>query len=93
MWTPPGWYHETCSLDEWMIGIGALSYPGADLPPKHPPRNCSAPAFMAHLDPMHVAQGAMERDAEYSVNDVGFCAFNECHELPYGKFDPLSNSA
>ena len=25
VWTPPGWYHETCTLDDFTIGIGALS--------------------------------------------------------------------
>jgi len=33
MWVPSGWVHETCQLDDFSVGIGAISFDGADKPP------------------------------------------------------------
>ena len=30
MWIPAGWVHETCGLDVYSVGMGALSFDGAD---------------------------------------------------------------
>ena len=82
MWVPAGWYHETCSLDDFMVGMGALSYDGANEPPSHPPRNCSIPADM---DTHEVTNGNMEKETEYNIGDISFCATSLCPQLPYAK--------
>merc|ERR1712107_125355 len=30
MWVPAGWWHETCGLDAYSVGIGGTTYDGAD---------------------------------------------------------------
>jgi hypothetical protein len=30
MWVPAGWWHETCGLDSYFIGLGGTTYDGAD---------------------------------------------------------------
>ena len=30
MWVPDQWWHETCGLDNWTIGIGGVTYEGAE---------------------------------------------------------------
>ena len=29
VWVPDYWWHETCGLDKWNIGVGGVTYPGS----------------------------------------------------------------
>ena len=81
MWTPPGWYHETCTLDPFTIGVGALSYDGADEKPLHVPATpCAPPSFM---DVGEVAEGVMNYMSEYTTKQIPYCQHHTCAELPY----------
>jgi hypothetical protein len=75
MWVPPGWHHETCSLDSFSAGVGALSFDGADMPP---------PQGHTHECPRG-AQGD-----EYRLDETTYCQSAECAPLPYAAVAAMS---
>jgi len=76
MVVPAGWYHETCGLDAFSAGIGALSYDGADEPPDDP---------ATHSCPHADSADAWELGS-YKLDSVPLCqtTANACPQLPYG---------
>ena len=41
VWVPMFWWHETCGLDVYSVGIGGVSYPGCE---HETHETCSGPA-------------------------------------------------
>lgn len=68
-WTPDYWWHETCGLDPWSIGIGGISYDGCceDMRRNVPPAGCI---------------GA-DKGRSYGVTDIAGCGTDiKCGTLP-----------
>lgn len=66
MWVPPGWHHETCALDEYSVGMGGLTFEGADV------------ASEAHPGKCVTDMGG----AEYQLDAIPYCRAHACRSLP-----------
>ena len=70
LWLPNYWWHETCGIEDYSVGMGALTYEGCEAPPgAHPPK----------------CQPNGNEKKVYSVQDIEFCTEKEenCLSLPY----------
>jgi len=78
IWVPDYWWHETCGLDPFSIGLGALTYDGC-CPPQEQQRveKCSG--------------NPHEKGASYSVGEIPACANGErsCGGLPFPAHEGL----
>ena len=70
LWLPNYWWHETCGIENYSVGIGALTYEGCEISPETSSSKCLP----------------NEREKKvYSVLDIAFCTAHEenCVSLPY----------
>ena len=87
MWVPGGWMHETCSLDDYSIGLGGITFVGADLPQSMPGRPCPAHDLSEQWEEQ-VDQNLQDRGGEelreYRLDKVPYCAAQpaRCPSLP-----------
>ena len=83
IWVPDYWWHETCGLEEFSIGLGALTYDG-----------CCPAADLERVEDCSARREASrgDRGEVYSVKDIPACASGErtCGGLPYPSHGGLS---
>jgi hypothetical protein len=77
IWVPNFWWHETCGLERWSIGIGGLSY------------DTCCPEEMLHREE-DCRPGRHQPGASYSIRDIPSCASGEryCGTLPFRSGTP-----
>ena len=68
LWVPSGWGHQTCTLDAFSVGLGAISFERADLPQSDPTQPC----FSEEHFPSR----------EYRLDEVPYCQEHACPSLP-----------
>jgi hypothetical protein len=96
MWLPDGWWHETCNVEEYTIGAGALSNEFADAQIEK--NTCGVKNIDMHKnftledskeDPKardYVATNKImfqdtEEYREYSISDIAYCKDHRCLTL------------
>ena len=68
IWVPNDWWHETCGLDEYSIGIGGVTYKGC----------CN------DLHGQGAGPGGCAARGEpngYGIDDIPYCQENHCESL------------
>ena len=78
IWVPDYWWHETCGLDNFSIGLGALTYDGCCPDVK--------------LKQKHVCNKNGHTGVTYGVHDIPSCQNGErtCAGLPFPSHEGLS---
>jgi len=78
IWLPDYWWHETCGLDDFSIGLGALTYDGCCPPERQQTRE-------------QCGNSAHEKGANYAVHDIPDCVNGErlCGGLPFAAHEGL----
>uniref|UniRef100_A0A7S2D5Z6 JmjC domain-containing protein n=1 Tax=Haptolina brevifila TaxID=156173 RepID=A0A7S2D5Z6_9EUKA len=73
IWVPNYWWHETCGLDDYSIGIGALTYDGC----------CPAASSQVETSPCYAHKGS----ESYRITHIPSCLRGEmaCGTLPDGE--------
>jgi len=71
LWVPAGWLHETCALDSYSVGLGGISFEGADRPQGAPEHACAT---------IKLPTGKTHR--EYRLTVVPYCKAHPCPSLP-----------
>lgn len=77
LWVPGGWSHETCSLDAYSVGLGGITFEGADLTHQSTsewPCSSGAAAFESQLN--------VRTPHQYRLDEVPYCQNHECPSLP-----------
>jgi len=76
---PDYWWHETCGLEDFSIGLGALTYDG-----------CCPTESRRVAESCRSSDS--ERGENYGVSDIPQCASGErkCGGLPFPSHDGLS---
>jgi len=65
VWLPNGWWHETCGLEGYSIGIGGITYHGAhSIGPEG-----------------EETSGPCDEDDEYAIRDIPYCETHLCPSL------------
>jgi hypothetical protein len=80
MWVPDDWWHETCSLDTFTMGIGGVGYDGCcPQDERHKDYTCG------HAEALSKAPEKSKAQYPYSVKDIPSCASGEreCGGLPF----------
>ena len=77
IWVPDYWWHETCGLDDFSVGLGALTYDGC----------CP----LERREQVEACANRKEGDA-YTVHDIAKCESGEiaCGGLPFPAHEGLS---
>lgn len=68
LWLPSYWWHETCGLQDYSIGMGGLTYQESEHDEGGDPAECLPNEIEAKV---------------YAIDDIEFCRQNACSTLPY----------